>query len=89
MHLNFAEIFWIDLNYAKFNLVSIGYNGDANTSIAFEMLEGLKEGQNLTWGVSIQRNLGSGLQLSLNYDGRKPAGTKMIHTGGAQVRAYF
>ena len=74
---------------AKFNLVSIGYNGDANTSIAFEMLEGLKEGQNLTWGLSIQRNLGSGLQLSLNYDGRKPAGTKMIHTGGAQVRAYF
>ena len=69
--------------------MSIGYNGDANTSIAFEMLEGLKEGQNLTWGLSIQRNLGSGLQLSLNYDGRKPAGTKMIHTGGAQVRAYF
>jgi hypothetical protein len=74
---------------AKFNLVQIGYNGDANTSIAFEMLEGLKEGQNLTWGVSIQRNLGSGLQLSFTYDGRKPAKTKMIHTGGAQVRAFF
>lgn len=74
---------------AKFNIVNIQYNGDANTSIAFEMLEGLKEGQNLTWGFSIQRNLGSGLQLSINYEGRKPAGTKVIHTGGAQVRAFF
>ncbi|MBL7923348.1 MAG: hypothetical protein JNL88_04030, partial [Bacteroidia bacterium] len=74
---------------ARFNLVQIGYNGDENTSIAFEMLEGLKEGQNLTWGLNLQRNLGSSLQLSINYEGRKPAGTKMIHTGGAQVRAFF
>lgn len=74
---------------ARFNLVSIRYNGDANTSIAFEMLEGLKAGQNLTWGLSIQRNIGSGLQLSITYDGRKPASTKVIHTGGAQVRAFF
>lgn len=73
----------------RFNLVKISYNAESNTSIAFEMLEGLKEGTNLTWGVNIQRNLGSSLQLSINYEGRKPAGLKTIHTGGAQVRAYF
>ncbi len=74
---------------AKFNLVKIAYNAASNTSLAFEMLEGLKEGTNLTWGLSIQRNLGSSLQLSLNYEGRQPAGLKTIHTGGAQVRAFF
>lgn len=74
---------------ARFNYVEMVYNGEANTSIAFEMLEGLKEGTNLTWGLNIQRNLGSSLQLSINYEGRRPAGLKTIHTGGAQVRAFF
>lgn len=74
---------------ARFNIVEISYNAETNTAIAFEMLEGLKVGTNLTWGMSIQRNLGSSLQLSLNYEGRQPAGFKMIHTGGAQVRAFF
>jgi hypothetical protein len=73
----------------RFNMVSIRYNAANNTSIAFEMLEGLKEGTNLTWGLNLQRNLGSSLQLSINYEGRRPAGIKTIHTGGAQVRAFF
>ena len=73
----------------RFNMVSIRYNAENNTSIAFEMLEGLKEGTNLTWGLNLQRNLGSSLQLSINYEGRRPAGIKTIHTGGAQVRAFF
>jgi hypothetical protein len=70
-------------------MVAISYNAQANTPIAFEMLEGLKAGTNFTWGLNIQRNLGSGLQLSVNYEGRRPAGLKTIHTGGAQVRAFF
>ncbi len=74
---------------AKFNLVNIKYSSDANSSIAYEMLEGLKAGTNLTWGFSIQRNLGNSLQLNITYDGRKPSGLNIIHTGGAQVRAYF
>lgn len=72
-----------------FNMVDITYNAETNTPIAFEMLEGLKEGLNYTWGISLQRNLGSGLQISVNYEGRRPAGLKTIHTGGAQVRAFF
>jgi len=74
---------------ARFNYVDIRYDAPTNTALAFEMLEGLKAGSNLTWGVSLQRNLGNSLQLSLNYEGRKPAATRIIHTGGAQVRAFF
>jgi len=74
---------------AKFNYVDIKYNSEANSAIGYEMLEGLKIGSNYTWGLSIQRNLGNSLQIGINYDGRKPADVKVIHTGGAQVRAYF
>ena len=73
----------------KANYLKISYNGDANTSLAYEMLEGLKAGENFKWQLSVQRNLGNSLQLSLNYEGRKPSGLSIIHTGGMQLRAFF
>ncbi|MGQ0827511.1 MAG: hypothetical protein ACT4ON_03845 [Bacteroidota bacterium] len=73
----------------KANFIQIQFNGTQNTSLAFEMLDALKTGQNITWGLMYQRNLSNNLQLNLTYDGRKSEGTKAIHTGGAQVRAYF
>ncbi len=73
----------------KANFIQIKFTGVQNTSLAFEMLDALKTGQNITWGVAYQRTLSNNLQLSLTYDGRKSEGTKVIHTGGAQVRAYF
>ena len=71
------------------NYIFINYNGAENSSLAFEMLEGLQAGQNMTWTVSYQRNLSENTQLSLTYEGRKSQNTKIIHTGGIQVRAYF
>lgn len=94
----FANNFGMELKYnvlnkgslqLKANYIEIKYNDSQNTTIAFEMLDGLKTGQNITWGVSYQRNLGSNMQLSLLYDGRKSENVKTIHTGGAQVRAFF
>jgi hypothetical protein len=73
----------------KANFIKIKFNGLENSSIGFEMLDGLKTGKNLTWGISYQRTLSNNLQLSLTYDGRKSSNNKAIHTGGAQVRAYF
>ena len=74
---------------AKFNYVQFNYNAAENTTIAFAMLEGLHNGQNLTWGINLQRNLSQNMQLSLNYDGRKSETTNVINTGSVQVRAYF
>ncbi len=73
----------------KFNLIQIDYNGPDNTPISYEILEGLKKGRNYTWGASIQRTLSNSIQVNLNYEGRKPEGTKIIHTGGVQARAFF
>ena len=74
---------------ARFNYIKIDYNATDNSPVAYEMLEGLKNGENYTWLLSVQRTLSSGLQLNLNYEGRKPASTSAIHTGGVSLRAYF
>jgi hypothetical protein len=73
----------------KANYILISFDGPQNTSLAFEMLDALKTGRNITWGIAYQRNLSGNLQLSLTYDGRQSQDSKAIHTGGAQVRAYF
>lgn len=74
----------------RFNYIKTTYNnGLENTPLGYEMLEGLKKGLNLTWGLSLQRNLSDNTQLNVNYDGRQSEGTNVIHTGGVQLRAYF
>ncbi|MCK5080020.1 MAG: hypothetical protein KAR09_08750 [Bacteroidales bacterium] len=73
----------------KANYIDISYNGDQNTSLSFEMLEGLQTGKNGTWNVSYQQNLSDHLQLSLIYDGRKAPEIPIVHVGSLQIRAYF
>ena len=73
----------------NFNYVDIAYDGLENTSLAFEMLEGLNTGQNFTWGVNFQRNISQNMQVSLTYNGRKSQNIDVIHNGGVQVRAFF
>lgn len=71
------------------DFVNIDFNSDGNSSLAFEMLEGLQEGHNTIWNISWQRNLSNNLQLNLNYNGRSSEDLRTIHSGGMQVRAFF
>lgn len=74
---------------AELNYLLIDYSGGNNNALAFEMLEGLRQGQNLTWGMTIQQNLANNLQLNLNYNGRVAEESQAIHAGGVQLRAFF
>ena len=74
---------------ASLNWVNIKFDGGANSPVSFEMLEGLQNGQNLTWNVYYQRTLANNLQIDLNYSGRANQSAKTVHTGGVQVRAFF
>jgi hypothetical protein len=67
----------------------IEYNAPVNTPLAWEMLDGLKPGNNMTLMVQAQHNLTGSLQMSLNYNGRTSQGNRFIHTGGMQMRAFF
>ena len=65
------------------------FEGNELSPVAYQMLEGLQVGENLTWRLLIQKNLTQFLDINLNYQGRKSETSKAIHTGNIQLRAYF
>ncbi|MDG2431412.1 hypothetical protein [Flavobacterium sp.] len=65
------------------------FNGDPFSSVGFQMLEGLQQGQNLTWRLLLQKNITQFMDINLNYQGRKGELSQTIHTGNIQLRAYF
>jgi len=71
------------------NFINNKFSGNNNTAIAYELLDGLQPGSNLTWSAGLQRTISNGIQLNFTYEGRKSNAVKTIHTGGLQVRAYF
>lgn len=73
----------------QFSLYKNDFTGDATTPAAFQMLEGLQAGENLTWTLLLQKNLTSFLDVNINYQGRKSETSRAIHTGSVQLRAYF
>ncbi|GGB85080.1 hypothetical protein GCM10007424_26410 [Flavobacterium suaedae] len=73
----------------EFSFYKNDFTGDATTPAAFQMLEGLQAGENLTWRLLLQKNLTSFLDVNVNYQGRKSETSKAIHTGSVQLRAYF
>ena len=73
----------------EFSLYENKFAGSELTPAAFQMLEGLQPGQNMTWRLLIQKNLTQYLDVNLNYQGRKSETSDMVHTGSIQLRAYF
>jgi hypothetical protein len=73
----------------EFSMYENNFRGDANSPIAFQMLEGLQAGKNMTWRLLIQKNLTQYLDININYQGRKSETSQTIHNGNIQLRAYF
>lgn len=65
------------------------FKGDSQSPVAFQMLEGLQPGKNMTWRLLLQKNLTQFLDININYQGRKTETSQTIHTGNVQLRAYF
>ncbi len=69
--------------------VKIGFTGEQNSFVGYEILNALRPGNNLTWSLDVQQRLSNGLNISLNYDGRKANGVGAVHTGRTQVSVLF
>lgn len=65
------------------------FNGNPNSPVGFQMLEGFQDGTNFSWRVLWNQKLNSFLNLNLSYQGRKSENAKAIHTGTIQLRAIF
>lgn len=73
----------------EFSFYQNTFEGDAFSPVAYQMLEGLQPGKNLTWRLLFQRNLTKYLDLNISYDGRSGEAAQTIHTGSIQLRAFF
>lgn len=74
---------------SRFTLNQIQYDHPTNTTVSYIMLDGLLPGQNYLWTVDYTKRLLNNIELSFQYDGRKPGEARTIHTGRASLRAMF
>jgi hypothetical protein len=72
---------------AGFQFSNIHFKGVDNTTVSYIMLEGLLPGKNLLWNINLTKRLINNLEINIEYEGRKPAGTRIINTGTASIRA--
>jgi hypothetical protein len=73
----------------EFSYYDNQFQGNQFSPVAFQILEGLQAGKNLTWRLLVQKNLTQFLDININYQGRKTELSQTIHTGNIQLRAYF
>lgn len=73
----------------KFNRYQIKFDGNMATPLGYDMFQGMQAGINSLWGINFQQMLGSNIQVSLNYDGRKSENRAIIHTGKMEARYLF
>ena len=73
----------------QFDWVNIEFNGNRNTPVEFEILQGLRPGSNFIWLLNYTRRLSKNFDLIINYNGRKSQDTPIVNTAGVQLRAIF
>ena len=71
----------------KFTFSNIEFNGPANSTVAFIMLDALQPGKNLLWNLEFTRRIANAFEISFNYEGRKAGETRTVHIGRAALRA--
>jgi hypothetical protein len=73
----------------KFTFNNIDFKFPVNTTVSYIMLDGLLPGSNYLWAISFTRRLLNNVEISFQYDGRKPGNARTVHVGRAAMTALF
>ncbi len=57
--------------------------------VPFDLTKGLVVGKSYFWSLNFEYRISNFIQATINYFGRAEGKSKVIHTGTAEVRAYF
>ena len=74
---------------SRISLVQIAFEGAANSPVGFAILNGLQDGRNFLWNITLDRQISQNIRLNLSYDGRKTGTNQVVHVGRVQIAAVF
>jgi hypothetical protein len=73
--------------YNKISFSSIEPTPNTNSTASYIILDGLLPGKNFLWNFDISKRLSKNLEMNIQYEGRKPGSTRVVHIGRASIRA--
>ena len=74
---------------AGINYIKVDFDGSGSSTLGYELLRGLQNGNNVTWKLGYQRTLANSVQVVVSYEGRKSEESDVIHIGRLIARYLF